>query len=513
MADNVGTATEGMLDRLVEQFASPYDFLRELVQNAMDAGSDRVDVELSVHRSEVDDEVVFEIVVADAGHGMDEATIDDELTLLFASSKRLDRTMAGGFGVGFVSVFSWAPARVLVHTGARGGAWEIEFDAQRRFTRRALATPFEGTTVRCFRVGHASEADAVAEHVRTSLWRWCRFCPVELGFSYDGQTERIHEEPPPDDAALSIAYAAGDTTVRVAFAQPARVVLLRHGLVLAEAVPPALLPRGLASSSTHLQVWADSAAHSTDIGRDHVVHDAGRRLIEARIVDLVHKLRLQLADAVEALAGASTWSRARHERYGQLHAHLALEREQIARLDRRPLLRTADGGAVSVRTLADQALWSVVARIEPEPDGPASSVQGVPTVVATDDDARTWLDPWLATRGMISAPAAELLRTARPLAQPDPFVATISDLARRAGMASIVRTGELDGGWGFEVLGGVVLPPAHADRRVVLWLDERNPLFVAARACGSPAALLLAMAAEMGADVERVVEVLEQEDL
>ena len=38
------TEVQALLERLVAQFASPYDFLRELVQNSMDAGSDRVEV-------------------------------------------------------------------------------------------------------------------------------------------------------------------------------------------------------------------------------------------------------------------------------------------------------------------------------------------------------------------------------------------------------------------------------------------------------------------------------------
>ena len=106
---------DALLERLVAQFESPYDFLRELVQNAMDAGSDRVEIKLESHplRAEVDS-VVFELTVIDAGAGMDEAIIDQELTRLFASSKSGDRTMAGGFGIGFVSVFAWEPEAVLV---------------------------------------------------------------------------------------------------------------------------------------------------------------------------------------------------------------------------------------------------------------------------------------------------------------------------------------------------------------------------------------------------------------
>ena len=111
---------DGLLARLVAQFESPYDFVREIVQNAMDAGSDRVEFVLEMHAesgANEPDAVVFELSMADTGRGMDETIIDEELTRLFASSKTGDRTMAGGFGVGFVSVFAWNPDAVLLQTG------------------------------------------------------------------------------------------------------------------------------------------------------------------------------------------------------------------------------------------------------------------------------------------------------------------------------------------------------------------------------------------------------------
>ena len=45
---------DALLERLVAQFAGPYDFLRELVQNALDAGSDRAEVVLETHTDPTD---------------------------------------------------------------------------------------------------------------------------------------------------------------------------------------------------------------------------------------------------------------------------------------------------------------------------------------------------------------------------------------------------------------------------------------------------------------------------
>ena len=151
---------DALLERLVAQFAGPYDFLRELVQNALDAGSDRAEVVLETH-TEVGgeaDEVVYELRVSDAGSGMDEAVIDGGLTRLFASTKADDRTMAGGYGVGFVSVFAWEPEAVVVQTGRGGEAWELVFYPDRRFEKLRLGEPVEGTTVALLRRGFADQS-------------------------------------------------------------------------------------------------------------------------------------------------------------------------------------------------------------------------------------------------------------------------------------------------------------------------------------------------------------------
>ena len=89
------TAAESLADQalenLVNQFARPLDFLRELVQNSIDAGSPRVEVWLR-HRP---DESLMEIHVDDFGEGMDERVIDEQLTRLFSSTKEDDLTKIG----------------------------------------------------------------------------------------------------------------------------------------------------------------------------------------------------------------------------------------------------------------------------------------------------------------------------------------------------------------------------------------------------------------------------------
>lgn len=508
------TATDELLARLVGQFASPYDFLRELVQNSMDAGSDRVDVTLRVHPIGGDD-IVLELEVTDSGSGMDEAILDGELTRLFASAKTGDRTMAGGFGIGFVSVFAWEPEAVLLHTGRGGESWELLFGADRRFEKHRADERFEGTTVRLFKRAHAAERAGVAEAVRDSLWRWCRFCPVEIAFDDEGGDGRelIHDTPVPGDEVLLVVHEQGPTRLRVAFAVPPHAVLLRNGLVLAEGGPGELLPhagRSISASFDHLRVWADSPSLRTDIGRDHVVDDAGRTAIERTIVGLVTKLREELVARLAALAGSvEPWSADLHRQYTYLHAHVRCELDAVGKqLAKAPIIRRCHGQACSIDALARAAMHGVVACVEPDRSdvlelAMAAEHAGVPAVVATAEDAAGWLGEWLAAHGRRALPIARLVRRVEhgdPHAES--LVALLGHALAKLRRASAVRLGRFEGEpdelWGREIsrTPELVLTAATVDgpgEPGTLWLDDRHVL-VRAAVVHHPVQPLLAMA-------------------
>lgn len=376
---------DALLERLVAQFESPYDFLRELVQNAMDAGSDRVEVTLESHPipDSGGDEVVYELTILDTGEGMDEAIIDRELTRLFSSGKSGDRTMAGGFGIGFVSVFAWEPEAVLVHTGRAGESWELLFHTDRSFEKVALEDPIEGTTVSLFRRGRSGEREAIAEAIRDSLWRWARFCPLEVSFEDldgDAPAELIQDAPEPQNAiGLSRTDVRGEATLRVSFAVPPSAVFLRRGLVLAEGGPRLLLGKAaepLGSSCDHLQIWADSPQLRTTLARDKVIDDEGRAAVQARLVELVGELRQELVRRLEILADTQptrqgevpselhadgdrpdpAWSPERHAIYATLHAHLQVEAPHLGSTPQRAaILRDlAHGRAVSLQAALER---------------------------------------------------------------------------------------------------------------------------------------------------------------
>ncbi|MBL9102828.1 MAG: ATP-binding protein [Myxococcales bacterium] len=174
---SVGAALEG----LVHQFADPWAFLRELVQNAIDAGSPEIDV--SVEHDAARGTMV--ITVADAGEGMSREIIDTRLTRLFSSAKEGDYTKIGRFGIGFVSVFALDPAVVCVDTGRTGEHWRVLFRRDRTFERIRLSEPVEGTTVRLFKEATAEEAAAARAKAAETLGYWCKH--VRCALRLDGE--------------------------------------------------------------------------------------------------------------------------------------------------------------------------------------------------------------------------------------------------------------------------------------------------------------------------------------
>jgi hypothetical protein len=110
--------TTGLVADMVRQFADPYAFFRELIQNGIDAGATAIEVSI-----EKLPEGLVATSVADDGCGMTRETIEGPLLTLFSSSKEGDSTKIGKYGVGFVSIFALDPEEVQVATGRDGESW------------------------------------------------------------------------------------------------------------------------------------------------------------------------------------------------------------------------------------------------------------------------------------------------------------------------------------------------------------------------------------------------------
>ena len=169
-------APAGMVSDMVRQFADAYAFLRELVQNGMDAGSERLEVALV---RGLDGEV--RTSVADGGSGMTLKIIEGALLTLFSSSKEGDSTKIGKYGVGFISVLAIEPDRVEVDTWRAEGSWRVRIQLDQSYVVEE-GDPREGhgTTVTLFHHMESSAFDQHAASARESLRRWCRHAKVPI---------------------------------------------------------------------------------------------------------------------------------------------------------------------------------------------------------------------------------------------------------------------------------------------------------------------------------------------
>ncbi len=167
------------LEQLISQFAQPLAFLRELVQNSLDASTELIEVEVDYDKEA---DCCF-VRVKDTGVGMDRNTIDSRLTRLFSSTKENDFTKIGKFGIGFVSIFAIKPKLVVMETGRDGESWRILFKPDRSFERRELQAPVEGTSVTVFTPKRRCDLLSLQAECKETVVYWCKHSDVEILFN------------------------------------------------------------------------------------------------------------------------------------------------------------------------------------------------------------------------------------------------------------------------------------------------------------------------------------------
>ncbi len=215
-AELLGKASRAGADEafasLVHQFTDPMAFLRELVQNSLDAGATRIEVNfefrpdadsaqvsegnrkkkkkrrskgeaavrVGMTRLDPDTPGVAEVRVVDNGEGMDERIIDDYLLTLFRSTKEGDLTKIGKFGIGFVSTFAVEPAGVVVRTGRAGQWWRVVFGPDGGYEKYRLDVPVEGTSVRVVKPMDARTFAAWRSRGRDTVAYWCAYAEADI---------------------------------------------------------------------------------------------------------------------------------------------------------------------------------------------------------------------------------------------------------------------------------------------------------------------------------------------
>ncbi|HEU4615546.1 MAG TPA: ATP-binding protein [Kofleriaceae bacterium] len=233
----------GIVGDIVAQFADPKAFLRELVQNAIDAGTPSVEIEL-----EYDEPVRrMRVSVRDRGEGMTREIVENQLLVLFRSTKEQDRTKIGKFGIGFVSVLAPEPEVVVVQTARAGRRITLHLyrDLSYELFDAGPATQ-TGTTVELEIALERGEVERFVRECERSLERWCRHAsvPIDLAIRTPAVTANRRVDRPlsidgaivevrgtRDDGQLSVTVAlTADATPYVGF--------FNHGLTLYETREP-----------------------------------------------------------------------------------------------------------------------------------------------------------------------------------------------------------------------------------------------------------------------------------
>lgn len=177
--------TTGLVAEMVRQFADPYAFLRELIQNGIDAGAKSLEV-----RIERGDDDVIATSVSDDGCGMSKEIIQGPFLTLFESSKEGDTKKIGKYGVGFVSVFSIQPDEVQVLTYRDGKSYLVRLFLDHSY-EVIDAGPREGSGTRVTLLKKQPPQDeagqfSLVDHEALSLAAlrtWCRHARVPIYFS------------------------------------------------------------------------------------------------------------------------------------------------------------------------------------------------------------------------------------------------------------------------------------------------------------------------------------------
>ncbi|HEY4001318.1 MAG TPA: ATP-binding protein [Candidatus Xenobia bacterium] len=274
---------------LVRQFSDPLCCFRELVQNAIDAGTDRVDIWFEHADEPGMDCPLGTIHVRDVGEGMDRRIIEDELTCLFASSKAGDYTKVGKFGIGFVSVFALAPTSVTVDTARHGEAWRLRFQPSGAYELVPLLQPMEGTHVRIVRAMEASFWKQFVEQAAAAVTRWCRHSPIPV--YVEG---RLISTPMAIVSPVQVRWEGPGTTI-VAGLSPTRFFgFYRGGITIFEGDVPGLeatpVTEGIALkiSSRLLEPTLSRDAVKID-GDFHKAMDLALKVIDDQLVDEVYR--------------------------------------------------------------------------------------------------------------------------------------------------------------------------------------------------------------------------------
>lgn len=369
-----GNSPDDVLQTLATQFRQRSAFVRELVQNALDAGATNIAIALNRGPK------YLHILICDDGHGMDRSVIEDHLLVLFRSTKDGDNTQIGGFGVGFVSLFALEPAAVVVDTARYGTHYRVVFDHERHYTLVEVDEPFEGTSIELLLELTDDDAAELALEVRNAVHHWCRYAPADItidgegpGFSF--ADEKVDHEFSVEAAVTVEDIGPGFRAVLGLTDEPKPLTAYYNGgLTLVQTTEPTI-------PGVTFRVESGTLGHT--LTRDNVRRDENFERVIDRLQNLARgRLVQQYVSALKKAAVALD-----HQALDQLLAHtthplVSLPRELAC-------FRTSAGSLVSLATAVPRSRFQL-RRLRPvvlqaplgDPLGTRLTRAGIPVLAA-----------------------------------------------------------------------------------------------------------------------------------
>lgn len=332
----------GLLAALTEQFPEPLLCVRELIQNAADAGARRIEVDVSFDRLRS----LVRLSVRDDGHGMGAEDVEGYLVIGRSDKGPGER---GRFGIGKLSPYAMGIDRMVVDTCDGRERHHLEFrpDGSGEVEQRSVGP--RGTVVKVFKACDSrEEAESLSDRLFSLVKETCGSLTIPLDVNGVSVNQDVVLPTP---YAVRFEGAAGQGVLGVG-GEPVRT-LMGGGIVL-EMGAPVLGPE--------LSYILDAPQLSPTLSRNAVRRDKAfdelLRLAQSNLPHLVSACAQVLRQRVERLRqtgavveraldpddrAALEWLRARLlEPEGTPHPQV---REA-------PVLETADGDLVSANALA-----------------------------------------------------------------------------------------------------------------------------------------------------------------
>ena len=334
----------GLLEALTEQFPEPLLCVRELVQNAADAGPRRIEIDVAYDASRS----LLRLSVRDDGRGMNAAEVESYLVIGF--SEKDPKLHRGRFGVGKLSPYALGIDRMIVETCDGSLTHRITFNPDGSGTIARLEPRPRGTVVRVYKQCSRQQAEELAERTFELVQETCGSIAIPL---FVNGTQVNRDVALPTIYALGFDSSAGKGVLGVC-AEPIRT-LMGGGIVLEKDAPILGEEVSYILDASRLSPTLSRNAVRRDQAFDELLR-AARGRMPAFIAHVARQLRVRTdrlrAEGTLVERGLNDNDRAALEWLRRL----LLEPDDGAPdsvVREAPVLETATGGLVSAHELVD----------------------------------------------------------------------------------------------------------------------------------------------------------------